>query len=87
MLIGWFYLFHYSVEVEKNLLTSEILSFLWKLVPEQWPGFFCKDHGIWGPAYNARAHGINFNTISSEDSSAHWLIPWHSELEFLHFQK
>lgn len=67
---------------KKNLLTTEILLFLWKLVPEKRPGFLCRDHGIWGPAYNVRAC-INFNAISSEDSSAHWLTPWHLELEFL----
>lgn len=83
-----FYLFQYSLHIEKkNLLTTEILLFLWKLVPEKRPGFLCKDHGIWGPAYNVRACGINFNAISSEDSSAHWLTPWHLELEFLYLQK
>ena len=50
VLFDWFNLFHYSVYVEKknNLLTSEILLFFWKLLPEQWPGFFCKDHRIRG---------------------------------------
>lgn len=76
--------------VERKVLTSEILLFLWKQVPEQWSGFFCEDHRILVPAYNARTHSVNFSTISPEDSSAHWLMPWHLELGwsgFLHFEK